>query len=111
MGNLRQRFETWISSAPFERSIERFPDDERLFAWPGNYRDIAVELAWQAWQVRAEHAQAEIDRITAEKAALALHFAEAVLLLGRIRNVLPFETEICARINRFLRVDAEQPLQ
>ena len=105
MSDLRQQFEKWITSAPYEKNIERFPDDERLFAWPGNYRDIAVELAWQAWQVRAEDAQAEIDRITSEKRKLALHFAEAILLLGRVRNALPFETEICARVNRFLKVD------
>jgi hypothetical protein len=56
-------------------------------------------------------ARTERDRLKAEKAAIALHFAEAVLLLGRIRNVLPFETEICARINRFLQAGVEQPLQ
>ena len=111
MEDRRKRFEAWITSAPFEKSIDRYPEDARLFSWPGNYRDIAVELAWQAWQVRADEAQAEIDRITAEKSKLAIHFAEAVLLLGRVRNALPFEAEICARINRFLRVDAEQPLQ
>jgi hypothetical protein len=50
----RKRFEAWITSAPYEKSIERFPDDERLFSWPGNYRDINVELAWQAWQEAAK---------------------------------------------------------
>jgi len=111
MSDLRQRFEAWISAAPFEKNIERYPEDERLFSWPGNYKDIAVEMAWQAWQVRAEHAQAEIDRITSEKGKLALHFAEAILLLGRVRNALAFQTEICARVNRFLQAGVEQPLQ
>ena len=111
MEDRRKRFEAWITSAPYEKNIERYPEDERLFSWPGNYKDIAVEMAWQAWQACAEDSQAQIDLITAEKGKLALHFAEAVLLLGRIRNALPFEAEICARVNRFLRVDAEQPLQ
>lgn len=45
----RSRFEAWVSSPPFERSVERNPNDERVTAWPGQYRDIAVELAWLAW--------------------------------------------------------------
>ena len=50
MEDLRQQFEKWIFSAPFEKSIARFPDDDTKFSWPGSYRDLAVELAWQAWQ-------------------------------------------------------------
>ena len=53
MSDLRQRFEKWITSAPFEKSVERFPDDQTRVSWPGNYRDINVELAWQAWQEAA----------------------------------------------------------
>lgn len=45
----RKRFEAWISSPPFERSIERIPDDAH-HAWPGSYRPLDVDLAWQAWQ-------------------------------------------------------------
>ena len=54
MEDLRQQFEKWITSAPFEKSIARFPDDETRFAWPGNYRELDVELAWQAWQEAAK---------------------------------------------------------
>jgi hypothetical protein len=54
MDELRERFEKWITSPPFERRIERFPQDEKLFSWPGNYREISVELAWQAWQEAAK---------------------------------------------------------
>jgi hypothetical protein len=42
---MRARFETVISGSPYERSVERYPDNGRS-AWPGNYRDIAVDLAW-----------------------------------------------------------------
>ena len=46
----RRAFEAWVSAPPYEREIKRFYDDARKSAWPGNYRDIAVQLAWEAWQ-------------------------------------------------------------
>jgi len=42
----RAAFEAWISAPPYEREIERFGEGS---AWPGNYRDIDVDLAWNAW--------------------------------------------------------------
>ena len=42
----RAAFEAWISAPPFEREVERFGDNS---AWPGNYRDLDVDLAWLAW--------------------------------------------------------------
>lgn len=42
---LRDAFEKAISGAPYEREVDRFPNDEST-AWPGNYRDDAVDLAW-----------------------------------------------------------------
>jgi hypothetical protein len=42
----RSSFEAWISAPPFEREVERFGEHS---AWPGNYREIDVDLAWQAW--------------------------------------------------------------
>jgi hypothetical protein len=44
----RARFEEWISAAPYERSVERWPQDEKRHSWPGQYKDIAVQLAWEA---------------------------------------------------------------
>lgn len=49
----RAAFEAAISASPYERSVARFPNDARQFAWPGEYRDIAVSLAWHMWQARA----------------------------------------------------------
>jgi hypothetical protein len=43
-------FEQWISSPPYERETERWPQDETKYAWPGQYKDIAVQLAWESWQ-------------------------------------------------------------
>lgn len=45
----RKLFEQWISSSPYERDVDRWPNDETKHAWPGQYKDIAVELAWEAW--------------------------------------------------------------
>lgn len=45
----RDQFEAWISAPPFERSIARYPENFE-YAWPGCYRDIDVELAWEAWR-------------------------------------------------------------
>jgi hypothetical protein len=42
----RPQFEKWVSSLPYERSVKRFGNHGE---WPGNYQDIAVELAWCAW--------------------------------------------------------------
>jgi len=44
---MREQFEKWVSSPPFEYSTERMTE---LSAWPGNYRYISVQLAWEAWQ-------------------------------------------------------------
>ena len=45
----RLAFERWITAPPFERSAARYPDNEQVSSWPGQYRDIAVEIAWGAW--------------------------------------------------------------
>lgn len=42
----RAAFEAWISGPPYERDVERFGDGS---AWPGNYRELDVDLAWYAW--------------------------------------------------------------
>lgn len=47
----REAFEAFVSSPPFEYSIERM---SHLSAWPGNYRSLSVQLAWEAWKERAE---------------------------------------------------------
>ena len=47
---IRQRFEAWISAEPFCESIERFAIDGLRTAWPGAYRSIKVDLAWEAWR-------------------------------------------------------------
>jgi len=49
-GSARSLFEQWISGPPYERDLYRWPMDETKHAWPGQYKDIAVQLAWDAWQ-------------------------------------------------------------
>lgn len=48
--NQREAFEKWISSPPYDYSIDKYPDNPALAAWPKCYRDIAVQVAWDAWQ-------------------------------------------------------------
>lgn len=45
--NSRKEFEQWICDNPYEKSVERLPDDA---SWPGQYRHYNVQLAWEAWQ-------------------------------------------------------------
>ena len=49
-GSARSSFEQWISAPPYERDLYRWPQDETKHSWPGQYKDIAVQLAWEAWQ-------------------------------------------------------------
>jgi len=46
----RRTFELWIHAPPYERPIDRWPMNEERYAWPGQYKDIAVQLAWDAWR-------------------------------------------------------------
>ena len=46
----REAFEKFVVAPPFEYSTERMTE---LSAWPGNYRSIAVQLAWESWKARA----------------------------------------------------------
>lgn len=55
----RLAFELWATSPPIEANIERWPNDAERFAWPEDYQDIAVSLAWDAWIARAEQARRE----------------------------------------------------
>ena len=45
----RDEFEAFISLPPHEKEILRFPDDGSS-AWPGSYKNLIVDLAWDAWQ-------------------------------------------------------------
>jgi hypothetical protein len=67
----RAAFEAWISAPPFERGVERFGENS---AWPGNYRELDVDLAWQAWSDAMAKAAAEIIRLR-----VALHHVECGL--------------------------------
>lgn len=66
MSENRQAFERFISSPPFEKDIERFPTDGAKYPWPGAYRDITVELAWECWK---EATSVQIARFESQLAA------------------------------------------
>ena len=50
----REQFEEFITAPPFERDVDRWPDDETAHAWPGDYKDYEVQLAWVAWEAGRE---------------------------------------------------------
>lgn len=50
MEKMRRDFEAWITSPPIEADIERHSLDPEKAAFPGTYKNHAVDLAWEAWQ-------------------------------------------------------------
>lgn len=44
----RKMFEEWASAPPYECELARWPNSERT-AWPGQYREERMQLAWEAW--------------------------------------------------------------
>ena len=44
----RERFEAWISAPPFEYMVNRYTAYSG--PWPSQYRDLKIQLAWEAWQ-------------------------------------------------------------
>lgn len=61
----RQYFEAWIKAPPYERRPLRFP--ETSATWPGNYRELDIDLAWCAYQAGADSQQAQIERLRSER--------------------------------------------
>lgn len=45
----RTVFEKWISEPPIEAPINRNTTDGKISAWPGQYHEYQVQLAWEAW--------------------------------------------------------------
>ena len=54
----RAKFESFISSPPHEKEISRFPEDGSS-AWPGSYKNLIVDLAWDAWQASRQALEGE----------------------------------------------------
>ncbi len=47
----RAKFEAWITSPPLEKPVHRNPESS---GFPGQYWEYEVQLAWDAWQARAQ---------------------------------------------------------
>lgn len=45
----RTKFEAWVACWPYERDVSRWPMGGTT-PWPGQYKDYAVQLAWESWQ-------------------------------------------------------------
>jgi len=52
---LRNYFESFINGSPYEKSIDRYPDDAEKYSWPGNYKSLEVSMAWDAFREGAKH--------------------------------------------------------
>jgi hypothetical protein len=60
----RDAFEAFIAWAPYELSISRYPNDPAKYAFPDQYRNDKVQIAWEVCQAAAAH----------EREAIAKHF-------------------------------------
>jgi len=58
MSDIRAEFEAFISLPPHEKEISRFPGDGSS-AWPGSYKNLIVDLAWDAWQASRQALEGE----------------------------------------------------
>ena len=47
MDECRKQFEELMGAPPYEMNLRRCTEES---AWPGNYRDYKVQLAWCAWE-------------------------------------------------------------
>ena len=54
MSDERAAFEAWIAAPPYEVDVIRFSHDPADSAWPGQYWFHEVQLAWEAWNRRAD---------------------------------------------------------
>jgi hypothetical protein len=60
----RKEFESFFSGLPFEMDVRRFPDDETVYGWPGQYVDVRTQLAWESWNRRADLARLSDDLVS-----------------------------------------------
>ena len=58
MSDIRAEFEAFIILPPHEKEISRFPEDGSS-AWPGSYKNLIVDLAWDAWQASRQALEGE----------------------------------------------------
>lgn len=52
----RREFEQSVGAEPYTKSVQRYPDDSST-AWPGQYVDISVQLAWECWETARTRAE------------------------------------------------------
>jgi len=64
----RARFEKWIAAPPYEKKVMRYPDHSEA-AWPGQYRDYEIDLAYCAWQAALSAYAVEEMREALEESA------------------------------------------
>ena len=94
---MRHEFEEWISDPPHHKDVTRIPNLEK-YAWPGNYRETDVQMAWDAWKAGAER----YDRLTqpsTEKATMTNTADQQPAPLERLSmRIGDFEVRTCDEI-------------
>jgi hypothetical protein len=83
---LRERFEEIVKAAPYEQDIRRFPDDESS-AWPGVYRHVSVDLAWNLVEDMQPKCN-EVAAVVNELRDIAVEYHGAQQLRERIAEVV-----------------------
>ena len=113
----RKEFEDWISGEPFCKPIVRYPDNDYISSWPGQYIDSNVEVAWQAWVEALRYAltlaveESKPDRAASTPTCGKIHPSQAV---GRDDGTQQDSTCISAKIASHVQADGwlahpEQP--
>lgn len=75
---IRKSFEAWITSPPYERSVQRLGDDT---GFPDCYEDYGVHLAWDAWRAGGRELAKHLDGV-------ACRYMELQRLVAAARNKL-----------------------
>lgn len=79
-------FESWISAPPYEKSVVINLDSS---AWPGQYQDYEVQLAWEAYRAgRAEYEKLRpaYEFLTRENLLLKSQKVEILKACNHLRN-------------------------
>jgi hypothetical protein len=85
-GDERAAFEAAIRRPPYERDPVRFPDDATRYSWPGNYRELDIDLAWCMWQARASLPQSPAPAVQTPAEWVAANVAGNPALMQAMVN-------------------------
>lgn len=59
----RKAFEAIVSGPPYERCVQRYPDDASHHAWPRGYREYAVQFAYDVCKEMLAHRDKQVKEL------------------------------------------------